>query len=237
MTFKHKLSKRLALMRDRVHHPASMRELLQVLRIPREERTAFKRHIKSLVSSGDLIQIRGHRFGLPLSWQWGVFHGKVGYEHTSAHLGDEAIRALHITNISGYRRDEAVVGLGRYFDPEVRVYGQIAYAFGRSIPQPLAPLPQLPKPDPWRFDVGAEWAPLAPTGLAGRPFVATNVQFRGDQDYKPNFNAQAGWMWHNPYQRLANFRLFVEYYNARSPYGYVFDTREHFYGIGMAGDF
>src|SRR5438552_2568219 len=55
----------LALMRDRVHHPAAMRELLQVLRIPPDERTAFKRHIKSLVSSGDLIQIRGHRFGLP----------------------------------------------------------------------------------------------------------------------------------------------------------------------------
>src|SRR5436853_2458806 len=55
----------LALMRDRVHHPAGMRELLQLLKVPREERTSFKRHIKSLVSSGDLIQIRGHRFGLP----------------------------------------------------------------------------------------------------------------------------------------------------------------------------
>jgi ribonuclease R len=55
----------LALMRDRVHHPASMRELLQVLRVPRDERTTFKRHIKSLVASGDLIHIRGHRFGLP----------------------------------------------------------------------------------------------------------------------------------------------------------------------------
>src|SRR5438105_11556003 len=55
----------LSLMRDRVHHPAGMRELLQLLRIPRDERTTFKRHIKSLVSSGDLIQIRGHRFGLP----------------------------------------------------------------------------------------------------------------------------------------------------------------------------
>lgn len=52
-------------MRERVHHPAGMRELLQVLKIPRDERTAFKRHIKSLVSGGDLIQIRGHRFGLP----------------------------------------------------------------------------------------------------------------------------------------------------------------------------
>ena len=55
----------LALMRERVHHPAAMRELLQVLKIPRDDRTAFKRHVKSLVASGDLIQIRGHRFGLP----------------------------------------------------------------------------------------------------------------------------------------------------------------------------
>src|SRR5207249_2832838 len=55
----------LALMRDRVHHPAGMRELLQLLKVPRDERTTFKRHVKSLVASGDLIQIRGHRFGLP----------------------------------------------------------------------------------------------------------------------------------------------------------------------------
>jgi len=55
----------LALMRERVHHPAAIRELLQVLKIPREERATFRRHIKSLVGSGDLIQIRGHRFGLP----------------------------------------------------------------------------------------------------------------------------------------------------------------------------
>ena len=55
----------LALMRERVHHPARMRELLQVLKIPRDERTAFKRHVKSLVASGELVQIRGDRFGLP----------------------------------------------------------------------------------------------------------------------------------------------------------------------------
>src|SRR4029079_8545501 len=55
----------LALMRERVHHPAGMRELLQLLKIPRDEHTTFKRQIKSLVASGELIQIRGHRFGLP----------------------------------------------------------------------------------------------------------------------------------------------------------------------------
>jgi len=52
-------------MRERVHHPAGMRELLQILKIPRDEHTSFKRHVKALVASGDLISIRGHRFGLP----------------------------------------------------------------------------------------------------------------------------------------------------------------------------
>ena len=55
----------LTLLRERVHHPAGMRELLLVLKVPREERTSFKRHVKSMVASGELVQIRGHRFGLP----------------------------------------------------------------------------------------------------------------------------------------------------------------------------
>ena len=55
----------LASMRERVHHPAGVRELLQLLKVPRDERATFKRHITALVASGDLIQIRGQRFGLP----------------------------------------------------------------------------------------------------------------------------------------------------------------------------
>src|SRR3954462_728121 len=55
----------LALMRERVHHPAGMRELLQVLKVPKDDQTSFKRHVKSLVADGELIQIRGNRFGLP----------------------------------------------------------------------------------------------------------------------------------------------------------------------------
>jgi ribonuclease R len=38
---------------------------MQVLRVPREERAGFKRQLKSMVASGDLLQIRGNRFGLP----------------------------------------------------------------------------------------------------------------------------------------------------------------------------
>ncbi len=55
----------LKLIRDKVHHPATARDLAQALRIPREERSSFKRHLKTLVQEGALIQMRGNRFGLP----------------------------------------------------------------------------------------------------------------------------------------------------------------------------
>src|SRR5688572_19461187 len=55
----------LRLIREQVHHPATARELSQLLRVPREERVTFKRHLKTLVAEGELLQIRGNRFGLP----------------------------------------------------------------------------------------------------------------------------------------------------------------------------
>src|SRR5687768_17947571 len=54
----------LQLIRDRVHHPATARELAQILRIPREERAAFRRQLKALVTAGELVQVRGNRFGV-----------------------------------------------------------------------------------------------------------------------------------------------------------------------------
>ena len=52
-------------MRQRVPHPATSRELLRVLEIPRDERTSFKRILRNLVDDGALIEIKGNRYGLP----------------------------------------------------------------------------------------------------------------------------------------------------------------------------
>ena len=48
-----------------VDHPASARELIQILKVPREERVTFRRHLRSLAAEGLLVQIRGHHFALP----------------------------------------------------------------------------------------------------------------------------------------------------------------------------
>jgi ribonuclease R len=50
--------------REQVHHPATARELIRILGIPRDEHPAFKRHLRSLVSDGALVLVRGNRYGL-----------------------------------------------------------------------------------------------------------------------------------------------------------------------------
>jgi len=55
----------LTLIREKVEHPATPRELLQRLKIPREQRGTISRLLKGLVQSGHLVQTRGNRFGLP----------------------------------------------------------------------------------------------------------------------------------------------------------------------------
>ena len=50
--------------RERVGHPATIRELMRVLAIPSEDRHRFRRRIMQLVEAGELIRIRGNRYGL-----------------------------------------------------------------------------------------------------------------------------------------------------------------------------
>jgi ribonuclease R len=50
--------------REQVHHPATIRELIRLLDVPRDERTTFKRQLKSLVNDGALVLVRGTRYGL-----------------------------------------------------------------------------------------------------------------------------------------------------------------------------
>jgi len=55
----------LSTIRDHVHHPATARELARLLRVPREDRKSLLRQLKALADRGELVRIRGNRFGLP----------------------------------------------------------------------------------------------------------------------------------------------------------------------------
>ena len=55
----------LAAIRAKIDHPATSRELMQRLRVPREQRVTLRRRLAGLVERGALIKIRGNRYGLP----------------------------------------------------------------------------------------------------------------------------------------------------------------------------
>jgi ribonuclease R len=55
----------LAQIRQHAHHPATVRDLMRMLRVPRTERASFRRQLKALVAAGELLQVRGNRYGLP----------------------------------------------------------------------------------------------------------------------------------------------------------------------------
>jgi ribonuclease R len=55
----------LTFFKERSAHPTTARELARQLRVPRDERVAFKRDLKRLVVSGQLTEVRGNRFALP----------------------------------------------------------------------------------------------------------------------------------------------------------------------------
>jgi len=53
------------LLREKVTHPATSRELIRILKVSREERATFRRLLKALVSTGELVETKGGRVGLP----------------------------------------------------------------------------------------------------------------------------------------------------------------------------
>jgi ribonuclease R len=55
----------LARLRIILDHPATARELIQRLAIPKEHRMTFRRHLKALAATGALVEVRGHHYDLP----------------------------------------------------------------------------------------------------------------------------------------------------------------------------
>jgi hypothetical protein len=186
--------------------------------------------VQTRLTPDDLIAA-DYRFGLPVTFRWGWWQAKVGYEHTSTHLGDEFIRTFG-GPIPSFAKDELVIGLGRILYDNLRVYGHFGYAFSFQVPGR-----QGTSREKARFDLGAEWFLRCPTGWAGSPFAAANVEWRGDQGYTPNYTFQAGWLWRNPTQRLGTFRLFAEHYRGSSPFGQFMATREQFTSFGFGFDY
>ena len=116
----------LRLIESRVTHPASGRELMQLLKIPRDARVTFRRLLRQLLADGALIQVRGHQYGLPgkADLMVGVLtmnpggYGFVVPDHATDREGDVYIAAPHLHD--AMHGDRVTVRLERNRDDRKR---------------------------------------------------------------------------------------------------------------------
>lgn len=163
-----------------------------------------------------------YRFGFPITFRSGPWQGKFGYEHTSTHLGDDFIeRTLRFRK--NYIRDELVTGLSYRWWNALRLYGEAAYA---------AYIGALVERGGERFAWGVEYSKQQPTGWAGQPFGAFDMDLRPEQNWHANNDLQLGWQWIPPDQRMS-LRFVGEYYNGNSPFGQFMLQREHWISWGF----
>jgi hypothetical protein len=167
------------------------------------------------------------RFGFPVTYRYGPWEGKVAYEHTSTHLGDDYIERDHGVK-HGHIRDEFVLGLSYRLWDRLRFYGVFGYSVymtspaGRDLKD--------------RYDVGIEYEKRGPTGWVGHPFAAADLEIRADQNYTGNFTAQLGWQW-KPETERPSLRTVLQYYDGRSPFGQFFLRHEDWVGAALIIDY
>ncbi len=124
-------------MREQVHHPATARELIRVLRVPGEDRLTFKRHLRSLVADGALVLVRGNRYGL--ADQMDLIVGRLeghpaGYGFVTPERPPEGVRGdvfVATPNLKeALHGDRVVVRIERH-RPDGRVEGRIVQVLER----------------------------------------------------------------------------------------------------------
>lgn len=169
-----------------------------------------------------------YHVGTPLTFADGPWQVKLAYEHTSTHLGDDYVTKTGLKKI-GHIRDEIVAGLAYCFWEGGRVYGQFGYAaITFNTPGPH-------RPD--RYDMGVEWNRRRPTGFGGEPYAAVDLQLFGDENYTPDLAAQLGWQWIGPAPRMSAFRIALDAYTGRSPFGQFFQERDRWVGVTFSYEF
>jgi hypothetical protein len=165
------------------------------------------------------------RAGLPLTFGIGRYQTKLAYYHLSSHLGDEFLLKNPGYPRINYSRDVLVWGHSYYLTDELRAYFEAGWAFYAD-----------GGGKPWELQFGMEYAPVAPTGFQGAPFLAVNAHLRQELNYSGNFTAETGWAWRGkvggPLMRLG-----VIYYNGLSPQYEFYSQFEQQIGLGLWYDF
>jgi hypothetical protein len=164
------------------------------------------------------------RGGVPITYGVGRHRMRFGYYHMSSHLGDEFLLRYPGFPRQNYSRDVLIVGHTFFWTERLRSYVEAGWAFKDDIS------------DQWEFQFGLDFAPTAPTGLRGAPFLAMNAHLREAVNYGGGLTVQTGWAWHTV-DTTSLLRVGLYYYNGESNQFSFFDDHEEQIGFGAWYDF
>jgi hypothetical protein len=160
-----------------------------------------------------------------LTFRLGSLETKFGYYHISSHLGDEFMVRYPMAERINYVRDALVWGVAVWPHQDVRLYGEVGWAFNTDGGS-----------EPWEAQFGVDYSPARPTlGILGDPFVAVNGRIREEVDWGGNFTVQTGLQWRGVTGRL--FRLGLQYFNGKSDQYQFFTQHEEHIGLGIWYDY
>ena len=174
---------------------------------------------KQDLESGD------YRFGLLWTGKRENLAFKFGYFHMSSHVGDEFLIKNPTFNRINYVRESIIFGTSLQASRECRLYGELAWgaiATGGA--------------EPWQFQLGTEFSPIARTATRGAPFAAFNMQMREEVDFAPGMSFLTGWQWKSPENGSA-IRLGLQYFNGPSNQYQFFEEYQNQLGFGVWYDF
>lgn len=165
-----------------------------------------------------------YRAGFPVTYADGPHRYKLAYYHLSSHLGDEWMLRFPGVRRINYSRDNIVLGYSCYWTPNLRLYGEMAYAFVCG-----------DYTEPWEFQFGAEYSPAMPSGKHPQPFYAINCHLREDNDYAGNLTAETGVQWRGATGHL--LRIGMIYFCGMNDQYEFFDDYESKIGAAIWYDF
>jgi hypothetical protein len=172
-----------------------------------------------------MLEGSDYRVGLTGTWREESTSWRAGYSHISSHVGDEYLLAYPATQRVNYVRDSLLAGISQDLTDGLRVYGEIAWAAGRS-----------GGAEPLELQAGTEWTPAAKSRWSGAPFVAIHGHYREEQGSLIGVNTVAGWNWHG-LRSGHRLKLGANYYHGPSTQYSFVDREENLIGGGIWLDF
>ena len=166
-----------------------------------------------------------YRFGLLWTGKRDNLAFKFGYFHVSSHVGDEFLLKNPSYKRDNFFRESLVLGASLQATPEVRCYGEVAWA--TSVKGGA---------QPWQFQIGAEHSSIAEHATQGAPFSAVNVHLREEVDFAAGLTAMTGWQWKGP-ESGRSMRVGMQYYNGPTNQYEFFRRYDNQLGMGVWFDY